>query len=357
MEDVTIGEDTLISTTRASELSGYSKDYIGQLCREDKIECRRVSGHWYIDEEGLKDYQENGVSTDIKKKNNTSKSSLGMKIGNVRDDTFKYDGKEYIATSRAAAITGYAQDYIGQLARSAELEARKVGRRWFVEKESLINHKKHNDGLLAQVQAQASGLHSKDNGVSPNSAEENVAGSTSVSIKTDIEPGDINFNVRYVAESNPEIPSSIEGTKITARDIPYPSRDISSTHNRIKKVEDIDIRPLPKKTSKAIVQAAPVIEPRNKVARQRESYKDIEDTTDVFVSDLQERRGVSIVKVLGILILVSILTGSGFYLYSFGLPNLTAEANMLKDSAFLDVLQDKYGDLIPGKEYTYSTDS
>lgn len=47
------------------------------------------------------------------------------------------DGKSYITSKRAAEITGYAQDYIGQLARGGEIDARKIDGSWYVVLESL----------------------------------------------------------------------------------------------------------------------------------------------------------------------------------------------------------------------------
>ena len=37
-----------ISSNRASEISGYAKDYVGQLCRSGEIKCQRVGKGWFI---------------------------------------------------------------------------------------------------------------------------------------------------------------------------------------------------------------------------------------------------------------------------------------------------------------------
>jgi len=49
----------------------------------------------------------------------------------------KIEGREYISSSRAAEITHYTSDYIGQLCRGGKLSAQIVGRSWFIEVESL----------------------------------------------------------------------------------------------------------------------------------------------------------------------------------------------------------------------------
>lgn len=46
-----------ISSRRASEIAGYSKDYVGQLCRSGKLECRMVGRLWYVGEESLRKHQ------------------------------------------------------------------------------------------------------------------------------------------------------------------------------------------------------------------------------------------------------------------------------------------------------------
>lgn len=42
-----------ISSRRASEISDYSSDYIGQLCRAEKLDCKMVGRAWFITEESL----------------------------------------------------------------------------------------------------------------------------------------------------------------------------------------------------------------------------------------------------------------------------------------------------------------
>lgn len=46
-----------LSSKRAAEIAGYSKDYIGQLCRSGKLICRTVGRLWYVDEMSLRKHQ------------------------------------------------------------------------------------------------------------------------------------------------------------------------------------------------------------------------------------------------------------------------------------------------------------
>src|SRR3989344_3997704 len=58
-------------------------------------------------------------------------------------DLFK-EGKEYISASRAAKKIGYASDYIGQLCRMGKVPGKLIGRSWYVDFESLVNHKRNS---------------------------------------------------------------------------------------------------------------------------------------------------------------------------------------------------------------------
>ncbi len=53
-------------------------------------------------------------------------------------------GKKYISASRAAELTGYASDYIGQLCRAKKIHASLVGRSWYVLESEILNHKDKN---------------------------------------------------------------------------------------------------------------------------------------------------------------------------------------------------------------------
>jgi hypothetical protein len=57
-----------------------------------------------------------------------------------------FDGKKYISSSRAAKISGYVNDYVGQLCRDGKLDCRMIGRSWYVSFDSIISHKNSNIG-------------------------------------------------------------------------------------------------------------------------------------------------------------------------------------------------------------------
>ena len=56
-------------------------------------------------------------------------------------DTVVLDGVEYVKASVAAKRFHYTSDYIGQLCRAKKIDARLVGRTWFVNPDSIEGHK------------------------------------------------------------------------------------------------------------------------------------------------------------------------------------------------------------------------
>jgi len=139
-----------ISSKRASELSGYAQDYIGQLARKGLIDAQRVGGLWFVSMASLTQYKSNAdtyVPQPPEKKETQDPDSL-----------VSFDGKDHISASRAAKITGYHPDYVGQLARSGAIISRQVGNRWYVDREAIVTHKQQKDKLLGAVQAQSVGL-------------------------------------------------------------------------------------------------------------------------------------------------------------------------------------------------------
>ncbi|MEK9171888.1 MAG: hypothetical protein AAB782_01480, partial [Patescibacteria group bacterium] len=53
------------------------------------------------------------------------------------------NGKEYISAIRAAEKIGYASDYIGQLCRAKKIPGQLIGKSWYVDFTSLVEHKKN----------------------------------------------------------------------------------------------------------------------------------------------------------------------------------------------------------------------
>jgi hypothetical protein len=64
MDELIIDERKYISSKRAAKITGYAKDYVGQLCREGYVEARRVGRSWYVLESAIKDHKFGAAHTD-----------------------------------------------------------------------------------------------------------------------------------------------------------------------------------------------------------------------------------------------------------------------------------------------------
>jgi hypothetical protein len=52
------------------------------------------------------------------------------------------DGRRYFSASDAAADFGFSGDYIARLARHAKINGRRIGKKWYVEYDSLLAYLK-----------------------------------------------------------------------------------------------------------------------------------------------------------------------------------------------------------------------
>ena len=149
-DEINVGGKHYILSRRAAEMSAYTQDYIGQLARGGLIDAQRIGGLWYVEMESLLSYK--------KDSENQKPEPPKPNIQQDPDTLVFFDGKEFISASRASKLSGYAQDYVGQLARSGKVLSRQVGTRWYVDRQALLEHKKEKDDLLAAVQANAVGI-------------------------------------------------------------------------------------------------------------------------------------------------------------------------------------------------------
>ncbi|MDP2676715.1 MAG: hypothetical protein Q8O83_03465, partial [bacterium] len=67
----------------------------------------------------------------------------------MKEEFVIIENKKYIPLRAAAKLTGYAKDYLGQLSRGGHIEARRLGRAWFVSEESVLAYKSISLGQLS----------------------------------------------------------------------------------------------------------------------------------------------------------------------------------------------------------------
>lgn len=57
MDEILIEEKRYVSSKRAAKMTGYAKDYIGQLCREGRVPARLIGRSWYVLEAAIQDHR------------------------------------------------------------------------------------------------------------------------------------------------------------------------------------------------------------------------------------------------------------------------------------------------------------
>ncbi len=72
MDELTIEGKLYISSKRAAKVSGYAKDYIGQLCREGRVDSKLVGRSWYVYEPSIQEHRFNDERSKAHKKNASS---------------------------------------------------------------------------------------------------------------------------------------------------------------------------------------------------------------------------------------------------------------------------------------------
>src|SRR3989338_10066027 len=69
MDEILIEEKRYVSSKQAAKVTGYAKDYIGQLCREGRVPARLVGRSWYVLETAITDHRFGKGGKDEKQKN------------------------------------------------------------------------------------------------------------------------------------------------------------------------------------------------------------------------------------------------------------------------------------------------
>jgi len=108
----------------------------------------------------------------------------------MSDDTLTIDGKTYLSSIRAAELVGYTKDYVGQLARSGKIDAKRIGRMWYVHDGSIMRHKVDTHYTLTRPKktSQITEKATKNNDISSTDAADASSVAQDGAPGTDAEP-------------------------------------------------------------------------------------------------------------------------------------------------------------------------
>ncbi|MEW5907734.1 MAG: hypothetical protein AB1643_00935 [Patescibacteria group bacterium] len=115
-EEIYFPDGKYLSLKRASEITGYAKDYIGQLCRGNKIKARRLGRDWFVENESLMSYK---TKPKIHKKEKMSEKEETPAVPQVEAPKISEEKTE-IKTEQVSALEEKKEDKKQQLEQRAE---------------------------------------------------------------------------------------------------------------------------------------------------------------------------------------------------------------------------------------------
>ncbi len=128
-------KEQFISLKKAAEVSGYSPDYLGYLIRTKKIKGKKIYNNisWQTTLEEIIKY-----SKKIKK--------------NLNIQTPYFSKKKYISLKKAAKLSGYSSDYLGDLIRKEKIKGKKIysGICWLTSEEAIKKHQEKKTRVQGQ---------------------------------------------------------------------------------------------------------------------------------------------------------------------------------------------------------------
>ncbi len=129
MDEITIGDKLYVSSKRAAQITGYAKDYIGQLCREGRVEARLVGRNWYVLESALKAHRFGSEPNESKKEEVQEPASP---ISTWKKPEYAAETPVYVPTL-APKAPGAQESEIGS---PAIADMQSAWREWFQEKKA-----------------------------------------------------------------------------------------------------------------------------------------------------------------------------------------------------------------------------
>lgn len=109
-DEIYLGGKKYISLRRGRDLTGYTKDYIGQLCRAEKIVSERIGRDWFVDPHNLLEYKKN--LQEKKKKIKTPFEDILKPISPARDFPFNGVGLNRLENDAIRAEKKLALKYL-----------------------------------------------------------------------------------------------------------------------------------------------------------------------------------------------------------------------------------------------------
>lgn len=145
MDEITIGDKLYVSSKRAAQITGYAKDYIGQLCREGRVEARLVGRNWYVLDSALREHRFGKVAeeavTKIEEKTPESPISTWKRP--------EYVPETPVFVPNLAPKPEKNQDL--QIGTPAIADMQSAWKEWFQEKNEVVEENKEEERVSQEV--------------------------------------------------------------------------------------------------------------------------------------------------------------------------------------------------------------
>ncbi len=116
MNEILIEDRKYISSKRAAEITGYAKDYIGQLCREGRVPARLIGRSWYVLETAIHDHRfgEQRIETEDSSQTISPASALQATWESPRYESSQVEAFPPHKTNEYAPADMQAQDEVSR---------------------------------------------------------------------------------------------------------------------------------------------------------------------------------------------------------------------------------------------------
>lgn len=127
MDEITIGDKTYISSKQAAKITGYAKDYVGQLCREGRVEARLVGRNWYVLDSAIREHRFG--------KETAPEPVIEPEVPTDRVSTWK---KPEYKAEVPVLVPNFSQKDPNSIGTPAIADMQSAWREWFEDKQSAL---------------------------------------------------------------------------------------------------------------------------------------------------------------------------------------------------------------------------
>ncbi|MEN9913127.1 MAG: hypothetical protein RLY66_535, partial [Candidatus Parcubacteria bacterium] len=139
-------------------------------------------------------------------------------------DSIIIEGREFISVGRAAEITKYTKDYVGQLCRGGKVAARMIGRTWFIDRESLSLYKNSVDSGAAQVAHTHAALYA-ENQIAKLASQKQVV--------SPVIPAEKALEIKYVSDGRAALPELNKAQSQTSSVVTANEKVLASVESKL----------------------------------------------------------------------------------------------------------------------------